>query len=363
MSIVNTYQTHFRVMAGLLLAICGFTATAHAQTTLRVATYVPEHSASATSLMKWGSDVTEMTNGELEFQFFWSGSLLKPADTAQGVRDGRADIGLVAQVYIPSRLPLSTVDSVPFMTANVRAFGHAFVDMYDSSEAMRKEYADNGLHMLLFAPADENMFYSKTALNGVDDLKDKRIRAIGLGGPALQAVGANAVAISQTEVYEGLNKGVLDATSGATMDLGVDFGFHTVAPYMIDPNYGIYASGSYSINKDVYDGLSNEVRAVLDEMAGKFLDDYFFPDMQEAAADRCKKALDSGATVIVWDAAETGKWRAAVGDTARNIWLESANKTGADAEAFLAEYEALVRKHEAAMEWNGAGEGCLARAG
>ncbi|HTV67813.1 MAG TPA: TRAP transporter substrate-binding protein DctP [Rhizobiaceae bacterium] len=348
--------------AALLFGSVTFAAPASAETTLTLASYVPEHAASATSIKAWADEVTKRTNGELKFRFFWAGSLLPAADMAQGVRDGRADIGLVAQVYIPSRLPLSTVDSVPFMTSNVRAFGHAFVDMYAESEAMQAEYANNGLHMLFFAPADENLFYSKTELNGVADLKDKRIRAIGLGAPALQAVGASPVAISQDQVYESLNKGLLDATSGATMDLGVDFGFHTVAPNIIDPNYGIYASGSYSINKAKYDALDPAVTTVLDEMAGKFLDDYFFPDMQAAVAERCDKALAAGAKIIVWDSKETEAWKTAIGDTARQKWLETAAATGADAEAFLASYEAKVRENEKTMPWDGAGESCAAKA-
>lgn len=345
------------------VAFTGLAGPADAETTLRLTTYVPEHSASAEALRAWGDEVTRQTNGDIKFQYFWSASLLSPADTAQGVRDGRADIGLVAQVYIPSRLPLSTIDSVPFMTANLRAFGHSFVEMYESSQAMRDEYARNGLHMLLFAPADENIFYSKTAINGVDDLKNKRIRAIGLGGPALQAVGANPVAISQTEVYELLNKGLLDATSGATMDLGVDFGFHTVAPYVVDPNYGVYASGSYSINKAKYDGLSEESRKVLDAMAARFLDEYFLPATQKATADRCDKALASGAHIIVWDAAETAKWREAVGSSLREKWIETVSATGVEAKAFLEEYEFRLRANEAKMEWDGAGEACKAKAG
>lgn len=361
---MNRYKTILSTSVALAAGAAALMAAlpAHAATTLTLASYVPEQSSSAIALREWGEEVSKRTNGELNFRFFWSGSLLAPADTAQGIRDGRADIGLVAQVYLPSRLPLSTVDTLPFMTSNVRAFAHTFVETYAASEAMQAEYAANGLHMLLFAPADENMFYSKTPLNSVDDLKDKRVRAIGLGAPALQAIGASPVAISQDQVYESLNKGLLDATSGATMDLGVDFGFHTVAPYIVDPNYGIYASGNYSINKAKYDALAPEVRSVLDEMAGRFLDDYFLPRMVEALVDRCNKALDSGATVVVWPQAETDKWHEAIGRTLREQWVANASAGGADAASFLADYEARLRENEKTMQWDGAGEACAAAA-
>jgi TRAP-type C4-dicarboxylate transport system substrate-binding protein len=249
------------------------------------------------------------------------------------------------------------------MTANLRAFGHAFAETYKASADMQAEYARNGLHMLLFAPADENMFYAKAPLNGVADLKDKRIRAIGMGVQALQAVGANPVALSQTEVFEALNKGLLDATSGATLDLGVDFGFHTVAPFLVDPNYGVYASGTYSINKAKYDALAPAVGETLDGMADRFLDDYFFPQMRLALVDRCDKARAAGATIIVWDPAETQAWRDAVGSAARDQWVQTASSTGVDAAAFLADYEARLRGFEATLDWDGAGEACAAQAG
>jgi TRAP-type transport system periplasmic protein len=351
------------VIAAAGTVLLGSSTPALSETVLRIASYVPENSANAQAIRAWGDAVEGATAGKLRFQYFWSGALLSPADTVQGIRDGRADIGLVVAAYSPSRLPLSTVESIPFTTSNLRALSHAFADTYQSSAALQGEYAGSGLHMLLYAPADVNMFFSKVALNGIEDLKNKRIRAIGLGVPALEAVGASPVAIGANDIYESLSKGLLDAASGMTFDLGIDFGFHGVAPFIIDSNYGVYSGGSYAINKAVYDDLEPELRSVLDDMAAEFLDEFMLPAIQDATAARCQKALKAGATVLVWQKSETDKWREAVGDSLRTTWLESASATGADAKAFLAEFESRIRDNEQSMEWQSAGAFCKGQAG
>jgi TRAP-type C4-dicarboxylate transport system substrate-binding protein len=339
-------------MALAAAAAAALPAPARAQepVTLRLSGYVPERQTMAVAMRNWAAEIARRTNDKLTFKFFWSSSLLSAADTAQGVRDGRADVGLVAQAYVPSRLPLSTVDSIPFVTANVRAFGHAFVDMYRTQPGMKAEYDKAGLHMIAFLPASINTFYAKAPIRTLADLKNKRIRAIGLGAPALQTVGANPVALAQDQVYEALNKGLLEATSGASLDLGTDFGFHTVAPNVVDPNYGIYASGMFAMNRRLYEGLDPKLRAVLDEMSERFLDDYYFPELDKALADRCDVLKKANATIFVWDQAESDAWRNAIGDTARQQWIKTASSaSGTDAAAFLSAYEAKVRQYEKAM--------------
>jgi TRAP-type C4-dicarboxylate transport system substrate-binding protein len=353
-----------------LLAVCVVAAVAspavRAQgnvTTLKVASFQPEYQAVSTAIKNWAADITKQSSGRLKFEFFWQGSLLSALEVAPGVRDGRADIGFTGAVYIPSRLPLSTIDTIPFMTTNVAAVGRAFSEMYKKWPELQKEYEKNDYVMVGYTPVSINMFYSKKPINTLADLKNMRIRAVGLTVEALRVAGANPVAIAQDQVYDALSKGLLDAAFGAGMDLGVDFNFHTIANNLIDPNYGVWASGVYIMNRGVYDRLPPDLRQKIDDASATFTEKYYIPELKKDEYSRCDKAKKDGAKVSVWPISETEKWKSALGDTARQKWISTASQNGVDGAKFLVEYEGLVRQYEKSIPWSGAAERCTQKPG
>ena len=330
--------------------------------TLKVSTFQKEDAAFSTAFKKWADEVTQRTNGRVKFQFFYSGALLSTVDTAPGVRDGRADIGFTGAVYEPARLTLSTVDSIPFLTNNVAALGQAYWETYKASPAMQKEYDDANFRLLVYEPASMNLFYSKKPLSGLSDLKGMRIRTVGLAVEALKAAGANPIALPQDQTFDSLQKGLLDATFGAGMDIGVDFGFNTAAPYIVDPNYGVWASGMHVMNKSVWNKLSPDIQAVMIAASDEFLTKYYLPELQRGEDLRCEKAKKEGAKLSVWPESETDKWRSATGDTGRQRWIATAKAKGHDAEQFLTQLESRIRTNEKTLPWTSAVKRCLAKA-
>lgn len=344
---------------GALFLAGGATAALAQETTFRVSLQTPEPQTMSVAIKRWGDEITRQTGGKIKFQYFWSSSLLPALESATGIKDGRAQVGMTAAAYQPSRMPLATIDTLPFVTNNIAAFGRAFFETYKQSPALREEFAANDLHMVAFIPAAGQIIYSKTPIKGVDDLKNMRVRAIGLGVDALRAVGANPVALPVDQVYDALSKGLLGAASGSTLDLGVAFGFHTVAPNIIDTNYGTYASSMLAINRNIYEKMDAQTKAVFDQVGEKFLPEYYLPELRKALEESCNKAKAAGAKVSVWASAETDKWRNALGDAGKKRWIENVSKsTKVDAAKFLAEYEARVHAFEKTSPWTNPAQAC-----
>ena len=348
-------------MTAAVLALCTGPALAQESITLKVSTFQPEQGNFTTTFRKWADEVTRRTNGRVKFQYFYSGALLNTADTAPGVRDGRADIGFTGAVYEPARLTLSTVDSIPFLTNNVAALGQAYWETYKASLEMQKEYDDANFKLLVYQPASMNLIFSKKPLAGLNDLKGLRLRTIGLAVEALKAVGVSPIAIPQDQALDSLQKGLLDGTFGAGLDLGVDFGFHTAAPYIVDPNYGVWASGMHIMNKNAYDKLAPDIRAVMTSVSDEFMSKHYLPDLQRTEDLRCEKAKKDGAKFSAWPQAELDKWRASTGDTGRQRWLATAKAKGHDAEKFLTLLESRIKEAEKTMTWTSAVRRCMAK--
>lgn len=350
-------RTAILVATTLVFGASGVAVAQDGAVTLRVSSFHPERAAFSQAIAAWTDEVTKRSEGRITFEHYWGGSLLSAPDTLPGVADGRADLGLTGAVYHPSQLPLSMIDSLPFMSPNAAAIGNAFVEMYETSADLRAEYENSGVLLAGYAPVSVNLFFSKQPIPTMDALQGLRIRTLGLAADALNAAGANPIALPQPQVYESLEKGLLDASFGAGIDLGVDFNFHRLAPHVIDPHYGVWAHGIFVINKGVYDGLDEVSRNIIEEMRREF-GEIYIEALLRAEDERCEELKEVNASMTIWPQTEAEKWKAALGDTAREKWLGSQNIS--DAAGFLGQYEERVRSNEQALEWTGPLERCLA---
>ena len=76
------------------------------------------------------------------------------------------------------------------------------------------------------------------------------------------------VSLPGGEVYQALERKVIDATEWATPGENVISGFHEIAKYVIVPGaHQPSAPFEISINKEKWDALSDELKAVLDQAA------------------------------------------------------------------------------------------------
>ena len=347
----------------LLTAACGGSSADADQTfNLKFASYNVPDAAEAQTTAEWAKDVAEATDGRVKIEFFYQESLLSGVETLPGVADGRADMGYIADAYYPAELPLTTVAGIPFVTSNAEAQGRAFVDLYANNEALTAEWENQGVHVLTWAPVPSNIVAVKEPMVSLDDLEGRKIRGYGYVSQALEAAGASAVGISQSEVYEGLQRGVLDGTSGASLDIAADRDYQEVAPHFVDVNSGNYAMTANVINRSVWESMPEGIQDAITEVSAGYLDDYLARlDKVEQAA--CDELLDAGGDVTLLPESETRAWAEQTGPQIQNQWAEAVASSagGADAEAFYEAYSSTLESYEAESDYESAMERCAER--
>lgn len=353
------------VSAALLLAACGG-ATGQAgegeTINLKFASYnVPTAAESVTS-KAWAKEVEEATDGQVSIEFFYQEALLSGAETLPGVADGRADMGYIAGAYYPAELPLSNIAGIPFLTENAEAQGRTFRDLYENNEALRQEWESQGVHVVTWAPVPPNIVAMKEPADGLDDLKGQKIRGYGYVSEALDIAGASAVGISQSEVYEALQRGVLDGTSGASLDIAADRDYQEVAPHFMDVNFGNYAVTANIINKATWDGLPEDVRDAIVEVSDSYMDDYL-ANLAELEVAACDELLEAGGDVTILEESETDSWRQEAGPAIQEIWAEDvkASKPDVDTDAFFEAYTSTLEEYEAESDYESAMKRCAER--
>jgi len=355
------------VPTALLLASCGGssdTGSAAGGETyeLKFASYnVPTAAESVTS-KAWAKDIEEATDGRVKIEFFYQEALLTGAETLPGVADGRADMGYIAGAYYPAELPLSNVAGIPFLTENAEAQGRTFKDLYENNDALREEWESLGVKVVTWAPVPPNIVAMKEPTDGLEDLEGKKIRGYGYVSQALEMAGASAVGISQSEVYEALQRGVLDGTSGASLDIAADRDYQEVAPHFVDVNFGNYAVTANIINKELWDSFPEDIKSAFTEASEGYMDMYL-ENLAELEVASCDELLEAGGDVTLLEDSETAAWQKEAGPAIQEIWANDvrATKPDADTEAFFEAYTSTLEQYEAESEYVPAMERCADR--
>jgi TRAP-type C4-dicarboxylate transport system substrate-binding protein len=153
-------------------------------------------------------------------------------------------------------------------------------------------------------------------ITGLGDLKDKRIRAAGDWGQLALALGATPVNMSVSEVYEGLQRGVLDCTASSAAWLS-SYSLLDVTGHVYAISNGAAFDGpDLNLSVDMWNRLTEDQQAIVKEAAAASVVSGahgFISEADEAMA----AARDAGFDIVEPDT-ET---RAALGELTR--WCAS----------------------------------------
>ena len=139
--------------------------------------------------------------------------------------------------------------------------------MVDAARPMVTEiYHDRfNSHVLAIAPYPPQVVFCNAEIAGLDDLKGLKVRASGrMTAKLLEALGAEGVNVSFSEVPGALQKGVVDcAVTGAGS--GYSAGWWEVSTHLLPIPLGGWDSVVTAINLDKWNGMSDANKAVLTE--------------------------------------------------------------------------------------------------
>lgn len=335
------------VALGVGLALAG-AAPASAVETLIFATYFGDV-YSASKAANWMMDeIEKRSNGEIQFEKYWSSSLLKAPDLFPALQTGAADIVIGNPAgYNVREYPLQNI-TMPFMTTKADAVSYAFRDLYQNNEAFRNEVESRGAKIIVPMVWAGNSIWSRQPIEEASDFPGLKVRGVPSISEALQALGATPVALTWPDGLEGLQRGVVDAMSSAPFDSAVHGGAHEVAPYGTGLG-GIFATAPLAIGLDRYNSLSEEHRKIIDEVAEETLDKsitFLNQSVDEAVEKMC--AAGEGITVTSFAPEEAEKVEQIAGGELQSNWLNRvATETDADGEAMLEEYKGYLERYEA----------------
>lgn len=242
---------------------------------IRYADYLNETSTFGRMSLYFQENVTERTDGKVTFENYWGGSLLEATDQLSGVRDGIADMALIFGGIFPSDLPVASwilalgMDLTGSPLHDFAAGSAAIQELAHTWEPLKEEFAQHDLKPLYWTSTVPFMSVCSEPLgSGSGAYSGRQTRASGVfQSGAAEAIGGVPVTVAFNEIYEGLQRGVLDC---ALTDPGTipAFGFAEVAPELL-PVSIISPLGGYTMNLEFWESLPAEVQNIIYEEAAR----------------------------------------------------------------------------------------------
>lgn len=245
----------------------------------------------------WMDRVTELTGGDVTFDYYPAGQLGKAKDLLSLAQTGVVDIGYVGASYVSDKLPLSSVGELPEAFTESCQGTLAFWEIAKPGGILdQAEFAPNGVRVLMVMVLPPyQAFTSGAEITGLESFKGLKVRITGGAKEiATLKLGAVPVQIPAPQTRDALARGTLDA---------VLFPHSSVLPYDLTPlleyatqgvNLGSFVA-TYVISQERWDTLSPEVQTAM-EQAG-----------EEATKHGCKAAekLDKKDKQTIADAGVT----------------------------------------------------------
>ncbi|MCA8928227.1 MAG: C4-dicarboxylate TRAP transporter substrate-binding protein [Alphaproteobacteria bacterium] len=251
-------------LAGALLAASA--APTLAETEIKGATYLAPTHPLGHGYEVFKKVVEKESGGKIKVRVFQGGSLLPAKAISDGVRDGVADVGTVTMTYTPSYYPRGLLlgDLAmygPNDTAAAIAQSELFILHCPGCQADARKQ-----NQLVFAgfSTPQYVLIGKGPMNTLETIKGKKLRA---GGPLwarfAESVGAIAVNVPSSEIYEGLSRGIIDAAMYARGGLKTH-GLADVADTVSEVPLGSFRAQNYfSYNIDSWKSLTPAERTIV----------------------------------------------------------------------------------------------------
>lgn len=212
--------------------------------------------------------VEERSGGQLEIRIFPDNQLGNEKEMIEGLLLGTLDIAVTANGTASNFAPRVGILDLPFLFRD-RAHMYQVLDG-DVGRELGRSMQERGLRLLAFYEAGVRHIMTRTqAVHSLQDLQGLKIRTMGVPAhvATFNAFGANAVALSYSELYGALQTGVVDGAEAANTNYELKK-FYEVAPYWAQIGWVVLVA-DMMMSESRFQSLPENLRQVLLEAAAE----------------------------------------------------------------------------------------------
>lgn len=291
------------------LAVGALAGSVHAQVEIKLPYETPPGHIKSRSIEVFKEALEKRTAGHYRVSLFPSAQLMPGKDEVPAVARGQVQMAVPALNYITAIEPGFKLFEVPLLFEDYAALervtngpvGQELMKRLDAKRVMGAGYWYDGFTVL----------WTNTPVRTLEELKGKKIRVFPseMLSATTTALGAVPTAIPGAEVFVALRQGIADG-AWTTAPFGTQIKLFEVLKGLTKVPLFVFAY-AVVINPQFYASQTPaHQKAILESLAeGKA---YNLREIQNAIDQAYKTATQNGMQVIDVDAAELGRWRAAL---------------------------------------------------
>ncbi|MFP1630809.1 TRAP transporter substrate-binding protein [Zhengella sp. ZM62] len=319
--------------AAATLAAAGSAFAQDEPVTLRIQTHYASEHPSGKLAAQFADDVQTMSNGSIQIEMFYSSSVVATTETFDAAINGILDCDMTGGAYQTGKnAAFQFVGDImggydtPYQQLSWLYYGGG----YDAAQEL---YHANGMHLVGWWIYGQESLSSSKPLAGPEDLKGWKFRSPpGLETEIFAELGSTPIVMDFTEIFTALESGIIDGTDASGLANNVGLGIYDIVKHATYPGFHSMPSDHLACNKDVWDGMSEAQRRIMDTAMQK-LSLHTALSNEKKNAEAAAALKEQGVTLYAWSEEDRAAFRAA----AQKAWDGWAQKSP--------EAAALVKSH------------------
>ncbi|WP_417709973.1 TRAP transporter substrate-binding protein [Roseibium aggregatum] len=325
------------------LALAGTaSATLAQEVTLRLHQFLPAQANVPKNVLDpWADKIEAESDGRIKIERYPAMQLGgKPPELIDQVVDGVVDIVWTVAGYTPGRFPRAEVFELPFTMTDAETMSRAYWKLAEET-MMDEDFARfKPLALWVHGPG---VIHSSKPIVALSDLNGVKLRApTRVTNKLFSNLGATPIGMPVPAIPEALSKGVVDATVIPWEVVGALKVNELVKNHTEFPGKALYTTSFiFAMNKDKYDSLPDDLKAIIDANSGEEFSAFAGKQMQADDAGPRAAAVEMGNNIITLTDEQAAEWEAAAQGTI-DEWYAEMDAKGIDGKALKARADALM---------------------
>lgn len=208
--------------------------------------------------------VAELTEGNFEIKLFAAGQIVPAAQMFDAVRGGAFQLMKNFDGYNAGAIPaFAFTSTIPFGYPQSDQFEAWFYEK-GGIELAREAYGPAGLYFIAPSVYGQEPIHSRTRIDSVEQMKGLKGRFVGLASTVMAAFGVAVDPLPTAEVYQALERGIVDIADRGDLTANYDAGLGEVAKFILLPGFHQpTTSTSYVANQAAWEALPQAYKAAL----------------------------------------------------------------------------------------------------
>lgn len=275
---------------------------------------------------KFAELIDEKSDGKMEVEIFANSALGGNREMLESLQSGTLEIALPSTAPLASFTDKMLLFNLPYLFENREGaekvvdgpIGVQVLEDLEDSGFIGLGYMDQGFRDIIVN--------SDKPVRTPDDLKGKKIRLIDnpLHIAHFEELGATATTLEFSEVFSGLQQGVVDGADGSYSNVD-GMGFDEVTDYLVETHH-IYDAIPVLFSQTIFESYTEEQQDIIKEAAQEAI--VFQRDLQAKESEEIKKEFQDGDLIEVIEL--TDEERKAFSDKAQPVYDKFEDQIGKD---------------------------------